>query len=157
VTVVSSDLLSVEDALAAVLGAIPGPLPAEELAPEAALGRWLASPVVATTDLPPWDNSAMDGYAIRAADTAAATEGSPIRLGVIGEIAAGAWPALTVAAGTALGSRPGRGSCRGGRGRARRFRADAEARDNGSSRASGRPAAVGVPRARAGEAGWPGR
>ena len=39
------------------------------------MGRWLAAPVIATTDLPPWDNSAMDGYAIRAADTAAARRG----------------------------------------------------------------------------------
>ena len=41
------------------------------------------------TALPPWDNSAMDGYAVRAADTAAATELAPIRLRVIGEVAGG--------------------------------------------------------------------
>ena len=37
-----------------------------------ALGRVLASPVVAPLTLPPWDNSAMDGYAVRAADIAGA-------------------------------------------------------------------------------------
>jgi len=97
-----SRLLSVEDALDAVLAEIPRPLESEDLAPEAALGRWLAAPVVATTDLPPWDNSAMDGYAIRAGDTAGATEDAPVPLGVVGEIAAGAWPDVTVVGGTAV-------------------------------------------------------
>ncbi|HEX7473923.1 MAG TPA: hypothetical protein VF323_12640, partial [Candidatus Limnocylindrales bacterium] len=85
----SARLLSVEEALAAVLSATPDPLPPEDVTPEAALGRWLAAPVVATTDLPPWDNSAMDGYAIRAADTAAATEERPVVLRVTGEVRAG--------------------------------------------------------------------
>ncbi len=98
----SSGLLSVEEALADVLAAIPRPLPAEDVAPEAAVGRWLAAPVIATTDLPPWDNSAMDGYAIRAADSAAAREDAPVRLRVVGEIAAGSWPSLTVEPGTAV-------------------------------------------------------
>ena len=44
-----------------------------------ALGRVLAAAVVSTTALPPWDNSAMDGYAIRSADVAAATEERPGR------------------------------------------------------------------------------
>ena len=86
-------LLSVEEALAAVLAASPGPLPAEDVVPEAALGRWLAAPVIASTDLPPWDNSAMDGYAIRAADTATATEDRPVVLRVRGEVRAGDDPA----------------------------------------------------------------
>jgi molybdopterin molybdotransferase len=96
------DLLSVEEALAAVLAAVPDPLPAEDVAPEAALGRWLAAPVVATTDLPPWDNSAMDGYAIRAADTAAATEDRPAVLRVTGEVRAGEVAAGRVERGTAF-------------------------------------------------------
>ena len=82
-------LLSVEEALDLIRAAVGGPLPAESLAPEDALGRWLAAPVVATTDLPPWDNSAMDGYAIRAADTNGVREGSPVRLRVVGEARAG--------------------------------------------------------------------
>ncbi len=98
----SSGLLSVEEALADVLAAIPRPLPAEDVAPEAGVGRWLAAPVIATTDLPPWDNSAMDGYAIRASDTAAARQDAPVRLRVVGEIAAGSWPPLTVDPGTAV-------------------------------------------------------
>ena len=49
-------------------------------------------PSSARVSLPPWPNSAMDGYAIRAADTAAATEEEPVELRVIGDIAAGAAP-----------------------------------------------------------------
>jgi molybdopterin molybdotransferase len=85
----STRLLSVEEALASVLAAMPDRLATEEIAPDEALGRWLAAPVVATTDLPPWDNSAMDGYAIRAADTLGATEDAPIVLRVSGEARAG--------------------------------------------------------------------
>ncbi len=93
------DLLSFEQALDAVLSAIPGPLGSEDVAVGAlhrALGRALAADIVAATDLPPWDNSAMDGYAIRAADVADATEDHPARLIVVGEVAAGGDPpALT--------------------------------------------------------------
>jgi molybdopterin molybdotransferase len=75
-------LLPVDDALAAVLAEVR-PLPAEEVALADAAGRYLAEPVVATLDLPPFTNSAMDGYAVRAADT-------PGRFAVVGESAAGA-------------------------------------------------------------------
>jgi molybdopterin molybdotransferase len=82
-------LLSVEEALDRLLGAIPGPLPVESVAPLAALGRVVAEPVVAATSLPPWDNSAMDGYAIVAGDTAGASDAEPARLRVTGEVRAG--------------------------------------------------------------------
>ncbi len=95
-------LLSLEEALARVLAAVPGPLPAETLAPEAALGRVLAEPVVSVTDLPPWDNSAMDGYAIRSADVAHAGEAAPIRLRVLGEVRAGSAADRAVAEGIAI-------------------------------------------------------
>ena len=45
-----------------------------------ALGRFLAAPVTAVDDVPGFDNSAMDGYAVRAADTAGAAEASPREL-----------------------------------------------------------------------------
>ncbi len=67
--------MSVEDARAAVLAAVAGPTEIEVVYLSEALGRVLAEPVASTTDLPPWDNSAMDGYAVRAADTAGATDG----------------------------------------------------------------------------------
>ncbi len=52
-------------------------------------GRVLAEPVRAATSLPPWDNSAMDGYAVVAADTTGASEEAPARLAVTGDVAAG--------------------------------------------------------------------
>jgi molybdopterin molybdotransferase len=86
---VSDRLLSVEEAQALVLDGVE-PLEAiERLAPENALGRSLAAPVSASTSLPPWDNSAMDGYAVRAADVRAASEEHPVRLAVVGESRAG--------------------------------------------------------------------
>jgi molybdopterin molybdotransferase len=95
-------LLRVETARALVLDAIPGPLDAEEVAIDDALGRVVAVPIVATTDLPPWDNSAMDGYAIVAADTTEAGEGAPARLVVVGEVRAGSRADVRVEPGTAV-------------------------------------------------------
>ncbi len=95
-------LVSLDVARDAVLAAVPGPLEAEEVGVDEALGRVVASPVVSATDLPPWDNSAMDGYAIRSADVAAATGDAPVRLDVIGEVRAGQAPAARVTAGTAV-------------------------------------------------------
>jgi molybdopterin molybdotransferase len=97
-----SRLLSVDEARDQVLAAVPGPLPSESVPVIAGLGRVLAEPVVAATSLPPWDNSAMDGYAVRAADTAAASEAGPAPLKVTGEVRAGAAPDVTVVPGTAV-------------------------------------------------------
>ncbi len=94
-------LLTVEEALDRLLAHVPGPLPAETVAPRAALGRVVAADVVAAVSLPPWDNSAMDGYAVRAHDTAGASEDAPVSLRVVGEVAAGRAPDVVVAAGTA--------------------------------------------------------
>ena len=60
-------------------------LPYEKVALTDAGGRFLAEDVVADSDLPPFDRSQMDGYAVRAADTANA----PVRLQIVGESAAG--------------------------------------------------------------------
>ncbi|WP_084038005.1 gephyrin-like molybdotransferase Glp [Demequina sp. NBRC 110053] len=56
----------------------------------AALGALVADDCLARTASPPFDNSAMDGYALRAADVAGASEGAPVTLPVAGETAAGA-------------------------------------------------------------------
>src|SRR5215203_5892708 len=61
------------------------PLPSERVELEQALGRVLAVDVVADSDLPPFDRSQMDGYAVRAEDAQAA----PVRLRIVGESAAG--------------------------------------------------------------------
>lgn len=62
----------------------------------------LADTVVATADVPPFANSAMDGFAVRSADVATATEHSPVRLRVVGTIAAGAPPDVPVGPGEAV-------------------------------------------------------
>ena len=98
----SGELLSVEAAQATVLAGLEPIAETESLAPEAALGRVLAETVTAATSLPPWDNSAMDGYAIRAADTDGASETQPVRLTVVGEVRAGVAPDLRVLGGTAV-------------------------------------------------------
>jgi molybdopterin molybdotransferase len=78
-------MLSVEDARARILAAF-APLPAEVVSVERALGRVLAADVAARVTQPPRDVSAMDGYAVRAADVADA----PVRLRVVGDVPAGA-------------------------------------------------------------------
>ena len=97
-----NELLPIEDVRARVLAAIPDALPAEMVDISDSLGRVLAADVLAATDLPPWDNSAMDGYAIRAADVAGATEAAPVLLRVAGEVAAGSASATHVLPGLAL-------------------------------------------------------
>jgi molybdopterin molybdotransferase len=100
---VSADrLLTVEEALDRVFAAIAGPTESEVAWLSEALGRVAAEPVTSPISLPPWDNSAMDGYAIRAADIAAATEDGPVSLEVIGEVRAGQPPETTVRRGTAV-------------------------------------------------------
>ncbi len=98
----SADLLSVEAAQATVLAGVDPIADIDTIAVEAALGRVIAERVTAATSLPPWDNSAMDGYAIRSADTAAATETEPVRLTVVGEVRAGVAPDVRVLGGTAV-------------------------------------------------------
>src|SRR5919197_5306430 len=80
-------LMSADDALARILAAIPT-LPAVYVGLLDALGLVLAEDVAADRDVPPFRNSAMDGYAVRGEDVARA----PARLRVIGEIAAGGQP-----------------------------------------------------------------
>ena len=97
-------LVRVEAAQRRILDLLGGaPLAASELVKtEDSLGRILAQPVAAAVSLPPWDNAAMDGYAIRAADVADASETAPARLAVVGEVAAGAAPTRNVKPGEAV-------------------------------------------------------
>jgi molybdopterin molybdotransferase len=90
-------VLTVEDALAQILSRAH-PLGTECVDVRAALGRVLAEPVVSRREVPPWPNSSMDGYAVRAADTA----GAPVRLRVTGYVTAGAMPDRAVGAGEAV-------------------------------------------------------
>lgn len=95
-------LLSVEEAREQVLTGLSPLDDTRAVAPEAALGGVLAEDVVAGVALPPWDNSAMDGYAIRSADTAGASEEAPVRLAVVGEVPAGRAAEVRVGPGEAL-------------------------------------------------------
>jgi len=88
------------EALGIVLAETPV-LAAETVAARDALGRVLAEPVVAGRRIPPADNSAMDGYAVRAAEVAGACAEGPVELRVAFEVAAGATPEAQLAAGEA--------------------------------------------------------
>jgi molybdopterin molybdotransferase len=79
---------SVDEHLDTILSAVPLLSPLDIALLEAA-GTVLAEPVTAPVPLPPFDNSAMDGYAVCASDVATASEETPVILPVIGDIAAG--------------------------------------------------------------------
>jgi molybdenum cofactor synthesis domain-containing protein len=79
------DVTPIEDAQTLVLAAC-GPLAPVEMTFETARGLVLAADVVAAEQVPPFVNTAVDGYAVRAADVAAV----PIELTIVGEVAAGA-------------------------------------------------------------------
>ncbi len=97
---IAPGLLSVEAARDAIL-AVAEPVDTERVAAADALSRVTAETVTAAVSLPPWPNSAMDGYAIRAADTSGAGEATPVEIQIIGDIAAGAAPDVVVGPGTA--------------------------------------------------------
>ncbi len=67
----------------------------------AAVGRILARPISSSLDFPHWDNSSMDGYAVRRADLATSSPDTPIALTVIEEIPAGYRPQQTLQPGQA--------------------------------------------------------
>lgn len=85
---------------AALLRSVPR---GTELVPlRAALGRVLAEDAVASTDLPPFDRSTMDGWAVRAADLAAAAPGRPVVLQPCGEVRMGVAAGVSVPPGGAV-------------------------------------------------------
>lgn len=83
-----ADLLSVDNALQLVLKQIVS-LPPEAVDLDAALGRVLAEDLVADANIPPFANSSMDGFAVRAADIAQASKEKPVQLDVVMDIPAG--------------------------------------------------------------------
>ncbi len=93
-------LRSLDEHLAAVLDAA-APLPPFAQPLLDALGLVCVDELVSATDLPRFDNSAMDGYAVRHRDVVTATEESPVTLPVIGEIGAGQAGVTELPAGTA--------------------------------------------------------
>jgi molybdopterin molybdotransferase len=94
-------MMSVEEAREAILARFRA-LDSERVPLAQALGRVLAHDVDAPEDLPPFANSAMDGYALRTADITAADAAHPVRLNLIGEVPAGSVFPGTVGAGQAV-------------------------------------------------------
>ncbi len=88
-------MIRVEEHMDAVLNGVQ-PLSPLEVQLIDAHGCILAEDITAPLDLPPFDNSAMDGYAVRSEDLAGASEPAPVHLPVVGDIPAGSSPAYSV-------------------------------------------------------------
>lgn len=97
----AANWLSAADALRAILAGV-SPLGAEERPLLDALGSVLAEDVDSPVDLPPWDNSAMDGFAVRAADVRGASADAPRVLRVVDDVPAGRFAARPVGPGEAI-------------------------------------------------------
>ena len=96
----SADWISYEEAYARGLEAVTA-LATETVPLTEALGRALAKPVLARVPHPPWDNSAMDGFAVYERDVLGATEETPIALPISQEIPAGKFPQRPLEEGSA--------------------------------------------------------
>lgn len=94
-------MLTVPEAAAQVTAGI-APREPEHVPLLEALGRVLAEPALARYTLPQWDNSAMDGYALRAEDVLGATADAPVTLPVLETVAAGAFATQPVGRGQAI-------------------------------------------------------
>jgi len=94
-------MLELEEALSRILATVP-PAVSERIPLSQAFGRALHQAVSSPIDLPRFENSSMDGYAVRAADVASARADSPVRLRVIGKVAAGTVFADVTAPGTCV-------------------------------------------------------
>lgn len=93
--------LSVQEASERILAAIR-PLGTERVPLRQALGRVLAADAVSSIEHPPWDNSSMDGYAVRSADVSSANADHVVTLPVAETVRAGQRPTGALAAGTAV-------------------------------------------------------
>jgi len=96
-----ADWIDADEALARVLAAIR-PLGTEEIALDECAGRVLAENVHSPIDQPAWDNSGMDGYAVRAADIEGARPDAPRVLHMIEDVPAGAFAKRSVGSGQAI-------------------------------------------------------
>ena len=94
-------MISADQAIQIVLDNVT-PLGVERIPIVTALGRVLAQDISSPRDIPGFDNSAMDGYAVRAADLARASEAIPVKLTVLETVGAGQMPARRVSAGEAV-------------------------------------------------------
>ncbi|MEX0906747.1 MAG: gephyrin-like molybdotransferase Glp [Gemmatimonadota bacterium] len=95
-----ADWLTIEEALRIILEHV-SPVGTEQVPLEDAAFRTLAEPVVSPVDQPTWDNSAMDGFAVHAADVRDATDARPAVLHVVDDVRAGGFPARAIVPGEA--------------------------------------------------------
>ncbi|MDT8896759.1 molybdopterin molybdotransferase MoeA [Thermanaerothrix sp. 4228-RoL] len=95
-----STLLSVDEVRHYILSQL-SPLPVETISLEQAFRRVLATPILAPSDLPPFTNSSVDGFAVRALDVKGASQLHPIELKVFADIPAGFSPHFTLPPGHA--------------------------------------------------------
>ncbi|TLM99088.1 molybdopterin molybdotransferase MoeA [bacterium] len=93
-----STLLSVEQAQAIILKAVQT-LGVERISLRTARSRILAEALIAKSDMPPFDNSSADGFAVQAADTQSASLETPVTLTVVGDIPAGNSPLFSIGTG----------------------------------------------------------
>ena len=94
-------MLQLEEAVARILANVK-PIGAEDASLADALGRFAAEEIRARESLPLFDNSAMDGYAVRAEDVAKASRETPVALNVIARVAAGERAAMSVQPGSCV-------------------------------------------------------
>jgi molybdopterin molybdotransferase len=95
-----ADWLSVQDALRTVVDSVT-PLSSETCPLESALHRVLSADLISPIDVPPWTNSAMDGFAVHGVDVVGASDRAPVDLPVSDNIAAGQFPGGPLRRGTA--------------------------------------------------------
>ena len=88
-------MIDYQEVRAGILAAVDRLEPVE-LPSNDALGLVLAADVASTGPIPPFANTAMDGYAVRAESTVGATAAAPVHLRVVGELAAGHPPTVPV-------------------------------------------------------------
>ena len=94
-------MITVEEALDRILSRVQ-PLGYERVSLMEALGRVIAEDTYANRDLPPFDNSGMDGYAVKQTDIQNASQDHPVRLKVVGDLPAGCVSTETLAKGQAI-------------------------------------------------------
>src|ERR1039458_1459134 len=94
-------MISADQAIQVVLENV-APLGVERIPIVESLGRVLAQDISSPRDIPGFDNSAMDGYAVRSADLAKASEANPVKLTVVETVGAGMMPTRRVSAGEAV-------------------------------------------------------
>lgn len=96
-----ADWLSLAEALDIILQTVSN-TDSELVALDDALGRTIAEDFLSPIEHPPWDNSAMDGYAVRAQDVVGASTDRPVSLRIIEQVPAGGFPVERVQEGTAI-------------------------------------------------------